>query len=238
MGFLLLGIFALAVLLLLAQYLQRANPADLLRSLRQAGGWACIAIGAILSIAGRPTFGLPLLAIGFGLLGRHLPFLGGGFSWPGTRSTGQASRVRTAMLEMTLDHDSGEMDGEVIAGRFEGRRLSALALEELLVLYEEAERVGDQSTALLEAFLDRYHADWRAGAGRAAGDGEARGRPSGGAMTREEAYEVLGLAPVASEADIRRAHKVLMKRFHPDQGGSDYLAAKINQAKDTLLGRR
>src|SRR5690606_21520056 len=142
------------------------------------------------------------------------------------------------MLEMTLDRDSGVMDGEVIAGRFEGRRRCALALEELLVLYEEAERVGDQSTALLEAFLDRYHADWRAGAGRAAGDGEARGRPSGGAMTREEAYEVLGLAPVASEADIRRAHKVLMKRFHPDQGGSYYLAAKINQEKDTLLGRR
>ena len=57
-----------------------------------------------------------------------------------------------------------------------------------------------------------------------------------GNMSREEAYEVLGLKPGASEYDIREAHKRLIKQSHPDQGGSDYLASKVNRAKDVLLG--
>ncbi len=81
---------------------------------------------------------------------------------------------------------------------------------------------------------------------RAATGGQQRQRPSGGSaqpppprrqgnMTPEEAYQVLGLRPGASEADIRAAHHRLMRTAHPDSGGSDWLATRINQARDVLL---
>lgn len=70
--------------------------------------------------------------------------------------------------------------------------------------------------------------------GGAQGPRQAHGAPSG--MSREDAYAVLGLAPGASETMIREAHRRLMAKVHPDRGGSDYLAAQINQARDLLLG--
>ncbi|QQP92355.1 DnaJ domain-containing protein [Skermanella sp. TT6] len=139
---------------------------------------------------------------------------------------------------MRLDHDSGRMGGEVLRGRFQGRMLDDLGLEELLDLLRECRDADSQSAAILEAYLDRTREeDWRAGAPGAGehGGGSAGSRGTGGAMTREEAYEVLGLQPGASEGEIKDAHRRLMLKMHPDQGGSTYLAAKINQAKDLLL---
>ena len=140
------------------------------------------------------------------------------------------------MLRMTLDHDSGEVAGSVRRGRFEGRDLQDLSFRELLDLYVECQSEDEQSMNLLETFLDRVHgADWRERAdaefGGAAGDGSGKS-----AMTTDEAYEVLGLDTGASEDDVKEAHHRLMMKMHPDQGGSTYLASKINQAKDLLLG--
>ena len=143
-------------------------------------------------------------------------------------TAGQTSEVETAFLSMQLDHDTGEMDGTVLQGRFEGRTLRGLGLADLLVLLDDC-RTDRQSGTLLEAYLDRVHDGWR----------EHRGpRPdtSSDAMSENEARAMLGVGEDATREEIVKAHRRLIQRLHPDRGGSDYLAAKINTAKDLLLG--
>jgi hypothetical protein len=145
------------------------------------------------------------------------------------RRYGRQSGVRTRWLAMTLDHITGEAEGQVLQGRFAGRRLIDLTVTELLAL--RAEVAGDeQSLALLEAWLDRRHADWRNLEPQTGG-----GRGGREPMTREQAYAVLGLSPGASAEEIKQAHRRLMQKLHPDHGGSDWLAAELNEAKDLLL---
>ena len=143
-------------------------------------------------------------------------------------SPGQTSEIETAFLHMRLDHDTGEMDGTVLRGRFEGRALGELGLQDLLELLTEC-RTDRQSVAVLEAYLDRIHGDWR----------EHRGPPPGTSsdeMSEREARAMLGVGPEATREEIIEAHRRLIQRVHPDRGGSDYLAAKLNAAKDLLLG--
>lgn len=143
-------------------------------------------------------------------------------------SKGQASSVSTRFLDMALDHDSGEMNGTVREGRFAGRILEELSLEELLALLAECRVEDTQSAAVLEAYLDRRHAHaWRERA-------DTAHRPSGG-MTPKEAREILGVSESADASEIVSAHRRLMQKVHPDRGGNHYLASKINQAKDLLL---
>lgn len=145
---------------------------------------------------------------------------------------GRSSDVETRFLRMELDHDSGVLRGTVISGRYEGRTLDELTLGELLDLLRECRVEDPQSASVLESYLDRVHgAAWRGGGG---GEG-ARAAASGGAMTREQALEILGLSPGASAEDIREAHRNLLRANHPDRGGSTFIAAQINQAKDVLL---
>lgn len=143
---------------------------------------------------------------------------------------GGSSGVETSWLRMSLDHASGTMDGTVLRGRYRGRRLGELSLAELRGLVAECAGDADSAT-LIEAYLDRLHPGWRTAAGH-----EEAAPSASAAMSRDEAWRILGLEPGANEAEIRDAHRRLMKKLHPDQGGSSYLAAKINQAKDLLLG--
>jgi hypothetical protein len=234
MFYLLLGILLLIMLLYAAQHFVQANPADLARTLRQGAGIALLAIAAIFAVGGRFAFAVPLAGVGLSLLGwKRLGGVFGGGS--GQATPGQTSRVRTAMIEMELDHDSGDMSGTVLAGRFTGASLGDLGDADLKALWEET--VTDaQSRALVEAYLDRRLAGWRE---HFEADGaERQGSPaSAGAMTDEEAYQILGLSPGAGDAEIRAAHRRLMQRLHPDHGGTTFLAAKLNEAKDTLLRR-
>ena len=154
-------------------------------------------------------------------------------------SPGQASEVETRFFKMTLDHDSGVMTGLVKEGRFHGRALEDLGIEELVDLWAECRAEDAQSAAVLEAYLDRTQGEaWRAAAQRNYGGAGAGPRPPSGqgAMSQEEAHEILGLEPGASPEEIHEAHRRLMQKIHPDHGGSNYLAAKINQAKARLLG--
>lgn len=148
-------------------------------------------------------------------------------------SGGQTSTVQSRYIRMTLNHDSGEINGQVLAGSFSGKTLDQLDLDALLQLLQEC-RDDEESVALLQAYLDRVYADsWHQHAGS---ERQQQAPPPSGEMTRDEALQILGLAAGASETEIIEAHRRLMQKLHPDRGGSAYLAARINLAKDVLLG--
>ncbi|MBO6894316.1 MAG: DnaJ domain-containing protein [Roseibium sp.] len=234
MIYLLVGSLILAALILMGRSFVNANPAILAQQIRIFGGIALILLAVVFSISGRVVLALPAFFAGVALLmNAGMRRLSGGYN--PRKSSGQRSRVRTAMVEMELDHDSGDMAGTVLAGRFQGRSLDDLGDEDLQAFWQETSQ-DDQSRKLVEAYLDRRLAGWREHfqANGTEGQGSA---PSSGPMTDEEAYQILGLSPDAGDAEIRAAHRRLMMRVHPDQGGSGFLAAKINEAKDTLLRR-
>lgn len=232
MAYFLAGAAALVFVLWLANVYSRSNPAQLALLLRRTIGGGCLLVATFLTLRGALPIAVPLFLAGLALLGVKSPLSGLGF--PGMRTPGQRSSVRTSLLAMDLDHDTGAMDGDVLSGVFAGRRLSDLDLASLLRLREECRLAGDQSQALLEAYLDRVHPGWHRPEEKE-GERAAGPRANSPAMTEEEARAILGLGPSATPDDIRAAHRRLMKQFHPDQGGSDYLAQKINQAKDLLL---
>ena len=228
------GIIVLVLLLWGLNGFAKADPKYLAKVMRPAGGILALAAAAFLLVRGEPQVAIPLGLTGLGLLGWG-PFASSGFFQRTQKTPGQTSKVRAPFLEMELDHDTGAMRGAVLAGKRQGSSLDSLEISTLLELLTEFDA---DSRALLAAYLDRREPGWRehANEGAAAGQGAASNR--NGKMTEEEAYQVLGLTPTASEQDIRRAHRALMKKVHPDQGGSTYLAAQINEAKEVLLRRR
>ena len=144
---------------------------------------------------------------------------------------GKNSDIETAYLRMTLEHDSGVLRGTVLQGNYSGRNLDEMSLDELMGLLRECRVEDPQSAPVLESYLDRVHsAEWRGSADAAGGaDGPRAG------MTTDQAYEILGLQSGATDDEIREAHRALLKANHPDRGGSTWLAAQINLAKDLLL---
>ena len=197
-----------------------------------------LAVAAFVGLRGELAVAIPLGLFGAGLLG-WAPFgagsfgkFGGLFSGFNTqRSAGQTSQVRSQFLEMMLDHDSGQLAGRFIAGPHAGQALDAFDLPQLAAMIPNFDA---ESVALLESYLDRRFPAWRENAQRNTAGGQRRAAASG-KMTDEEAYQILGLQPGANRDEIGRAHRALMKKLHPDQGGSTYLATRVNEAKDTLL---
>ncbi len=149
----------------------------------------------------------------------------------GDAQGGPASTVETDLLIMRLDHATGEVEGRVKLGDRAGRELRDLGLTQLVALLEEAEREDPASVPLIEAYLDRRVPDWRHQHTR-----EPR-RPAS-EMDQHTALEILGLPEDATTEQIKAAHRALMAHLHPDHGGSAYLAAQLNQARDYLIGRR
>jgi hypothetical protein len=229
-----LALVILAVGALGIAWFLRANPSSLARAMRLV----LVVLGAI-AVGGMLIFGLrflpSLLPELFGLAGLVITGLiaralrnrpSGGFSSPGT---GRRTEVHTAFLKAWIDHGTGDVGGTVLSGRFAGRTLDRLSDSELLDLHEEC-RADADSVRVMEAYLDRrLNVDWRT-----AREPPPRGPRSD--MTRAEALAVLGLAEGASEEEIRAAHRRLIRRTHPDAGGTADLAARINRAKDVLVG--
>jgi DnaJ domain len=225
------GILVLVLLLWGLSIYSKADPRILASVMRISGGILALAASAFLFVRGHLEVAVPLGLAGLGLLGWG-PFASTGLFRRSRKSPGQVSRVRAPFVEMELDHDSGAMRGRILAGRHKGAMLDALDVTTLLGLLIE---IDADSRTLLEAYLDRREPRWREHAQRGTAGGPGRGR--GGKMTDEEAYQILGVPAGASAEEIGRAHRALMKKLHPDQGGSTYLAAQINEAKEVLLRR-
>lgn len=228
---LLLGLVVLILALWALRAFAKSDPHTVARVLRVSGGIGALGGAAFLTARGQFGLAVPLGVAGLGLLGL-LPGTAG-MAQRTRRSAGQVSRVRSAFLEMELDHDTGAMRGRILAGRHDGVPLDALDVPTLAGLLSE---IDEESRALLAAYLDRREPAWRehAQADTAAGQGASS---RSGPMTEQEAYEILGVKPGASASEIGRAHRALMKKLHPDQGGSTYLAARVNEAKEVLLRR-
>jgi hypothetical protein len=231
MAFLVLGLAVLLVLVAVGRGWVSADPRKLSGGLRTTGGVLAIIAGIYFSALGREILGLPLIVIGCSLLGRDVL----GTLWPGRgRMGGGPSQLRSSHLEMVLDPGTGTLVGRVVAGHFAGRSLDGLSPAEFEALASELATADPQGSRLLKAYLDRrraggrenLHGDPRGGRRQAAGQA---------AMTEQQAYEILGLEAGAGAEEIRGAYRALMKKLHPDQGGSTYLAAQVNAAKDLLL---
>lgn len=194
--------------------------------LTTAGPFILMVGGVLLTFFRHGVIGLPLIFLGLSWWRRNRSMQ------PTDYSGGQKSTVRSADLEMELDHDTGEIDGRVLTGRLKGTLLSSLNEEELLSLYLEISSDVD-SAALLVSFLDRYHPNWR----ESVDPDSFRKQDTGSGfenMSRQEAYQILGVEPGASQQEIYQAWRRLIKGVHPDHGGSAFLTAKINAAKDVL----
>ncbi|HEY7248473.1 MAG TPA: DnaJ domain-containing protein [Xanthobacteraceae bacterium] len=232
MASLIFGVVVLALALWALNAFTRVNPHTAAAVLKAGGGLGALAIAGLLGARGRLDVAIPLGLTGLGLLG-WLPWSMPGLAARTLKRPGQVSQVRSAFLEMELDHDTGAMHGRILAGQHQGTALDSLGVATLIALLGE---IDEESRALLMAYLDRRQPRWREHAQDDAAKGSGRsGR--GSKMTEEEAYQILGLQPGASTDEIGRAHRSLMKKLHPDQGGSTYLAARVNEAKEVLLRR-
>lgn len=225
-------------------WLRNQPPAQRKPAIIKLGLAAGLAMVVLMALTGRLHFLFALLAFLFPLLRRVLPALLSG-SLAGSENarakTGNQSHVSGDILEMTLDHDSETMSGKVLKGPMAGRELADLAESEFLELLRYCREHDADSARLLETYLDRRFGDsWRAddeaatagGASRDQGNSDNAGAP----LTESEALDILGLQAGASREEIIQAHRRMMQKLHPDRGGSNYLAARINEAKGRLMG--
>ena len=230
-------IYPIAAILILGLMLSRADVLPRL-SFRMSPGLPekAASIGAVLVallvlVRGNVWLALILFGVALWLLGRAYRLAG----TAQTRRT-NVSRMRSAMIEMDYDQRTGSMAGVVIAGPFEGAPLAKLDREQCSDIYRKSLEDDPDGARLLEAYFDRRFPGWRR-----AGDGHADPGPrrtsATGRMSEDEAYEVLGLRRGASRDEIVRSHRTVMKKWHPDQGGTADLAARANEAKEVLLRR-
>ncbi len=216
----------IALLAILRGYI-RISPVILARAIKTGAGIAALAGAAYLLSRSAIVLAAPL-----GLFGAWLLW-GPGRLGSGSAAPGNTSKITTDHLEVQLDHDTGHVTGRVLKGMFASRHIENLQPAELALLWQDCRFTDQKSAQILEAYLDRVHPSWQADMAR--GEAEMATGPDG-TMSEREALEILGLQKGASEEDVRKAHRDLMMRLHPDRGGSTYLSSKVNEAKAVLLG--
>lgn len=228
------GVAIVGLVWWLARMFTRSNPAALAKMMKLIGGGTALGAAGLLALRGRMDFAIFAFGIAAWLFGWSS--FGRGAAKP--KAPGQSSRVRSELIEMELDHETGEMRGRVTPPEGPTVDLHSMEQDNLLDLYRHCLTADPDGARLLEAYMDRRFPGWRKDADP---DPDARasssGRAGAGAMSEQEAYEILGLQPGAGDDEIRAAHRSLMKKLHPDQGGSTYLASRVNRAKDVLLER-
>ena len=227
------GLFALYVVLWAIRQFGRITPASAAKIVR--GGGLAVGVAAVLLLVMRGAIGFAGM-LASAMFANSLRRRGNPFAaMMGEAVWGKPpeSVARSAAVEMRLDRQTGRMSGGVTAGPFVGQALDQMTRTDCLKVYRYCEADDPEGAALLEAYLDRRFPAWRQAQ---QGDGDARPRGWGsGSLTRDEAYEILGLPKGAGREEIVAAHRSLMKKLHPDYGGSTALAARVNQAKDVLL---
>jgi hypothetical protein len=156
--------------------------------------------------------------------------------------TSPISVIETSHLRMRVDRDHGPLAGSVLDGHFGGRTLVEMTDEEVLALLADLRQADQAGARLLEAWMDRVlGSGWRHKVGSGAEAAHASSRQQADderPMTPEDAFSALGLKPGADDQEVREAHRRLMRQAHPDAGGSDVRAARLNVAKDLLLKER
>ncbi len=238
MPYLLLLVALIVAFILAWPVLQRSTPGQIARGAGLVLFGVAVLIAVFALATGRPSWVILSLVLGLialiprlaGVSGAGAPRAGGRRRW--SRGSG-ASSIETRYLKMALDHATGRVEGEVLAGRHEGRRVETMSTDELVDVIREAAIDDPQSAQLLEAYLDRIDPGWRADAG--AGGGRQQGPGGKVRMTRSEALSLLGLEGDASPSEVRAAHRRLMREHHPDRGGDAEFAARLNEAKEVLL---
>lgn len=213
----------------------RANPAALAQALRRFGSLIVLLLAGFALLRGSADGAAVLAAIGVWLLVSAARSRRGRFGF----GAGATSRLRSAVVEMEVDHISGTISGTVLAGPDEGKSLAHTTREQCEALHALCLRDDPDGARLLEAYLDRRFPGWRAARNESA-DARRRRAQAGarpGIMSEDEAYEVLGLQKGATRDDVMRSHRSLIKKLHPDHGGSTDLAARVNEAKDVLMRR-
>jgi hypothetical protein len=264
MSWVLIGIAVFVGVGFLIRWISEAEPKDV----RKIGVFVIVILIGLLAawllLTGKIAAMVAAIAAGLPFLARLMRF---GFLWPlfrrifaasqkraqpgsfGTRTSapGASSEIRTELLHMLLDLESGQMQGRVLAGTYAGADLDGLGLDDLQLLYVECCSATDQSQAVLEAYFERRPdcAGWQSwrygnenadGAQQGEGDEKGKSRSSSASdMTVDEARKILGVGQNATRDAINQAYKKQIKAVHPDHGGSDYLASKINAARSLLL---
>ena len=240
MQFLLLGLIALWLLVLLGRGTVRANPAMLAGLIRNGGGILTLVGVALAVTRGQLPLGGLLFTLALWLFSGAKRPMTHGFGFKSARTAGQGqSHTASSWLDMQIDLASGAISGRVLQGAFAGRDLDGLSQQECAALHQVCLGVDPEGARLLETYFDRRFAGWRQ-AGNADGDARQRGgsepRRSAG-MSEQEAYQIVGIEKGAAAAQISGAHRALMKKCHPDHGGSAAQAARVNEARDVLMRR-